>query len=243
MRVFVSANRRSPSIPTMSAPWSVWPSSTMCRSISASAPTQGRPQAGRTNWFRGRCSSIQILPMLTTDKAWIFSIFSGASSKPSRKASSRSRWTRQWTDAVVGLGWDYEILGQFEKSPRILDKAIRLSPRDPYLGGWHGGKEWAYLALKQYDQAIDWARRAIALLPNTPASHVDLIASLILANHSAEARDALQRYLALLISGPKTIAAWRVFGAQSFNANSDSRVLESIDREIEGLRKAGMPEA
>ena len=145
--------------------------------------------------------------------------------------------------ADANLGWDYQNLGQFENALEFWDKAIRLSPHDPYLGGWYGGKEWAYFALKQYDQAIDLGRRAVALLPNDPPAHVALIASLILTDHSAEARDALQRYLALPISGPKTIAAWRAFRAQSFNANSDPRVLETIDREIEGLRKAGMREA
>ena len=43
----LSANRRSLSIPTMSAPWPIWPSSSGCRSRSALAPTRARPQAGR----------------------------------------------------------------------------------------------------------------------------------------------------------------------------------------------------
>jgi adenylate cyclase len=142
----------------------------------------------------------------------------------------------------ANIGWDYENLGQFERSLEYFDKAIRLSPHDPYLGGWYGAKAWDYFALKQYDQAIDWGRRGIALMLNNPPTHVTLIGALALTGHPTEAHDALQRYLALETPGPKTIAAWKAFRAQSFNGNSDPRVLETLDHEIDGLRKAGMPE-
>ena len=57
-------------------------------------------------------------------------------------------------------------LGQFEKSLEYLDKAIRLSPHDPTLAAWYLGKAASYFGLKQYDQAIESARRAIAINPN-----------------------------------------------------------------------------
>jgi class 3 adenylate cyclase/TolB-like protein len=142
----------------------------------------------------------------------------------------------------ANIGWDYGNLGQFERSLEYFDKAIRLSPHDPWLGGWYSYKAWDYFALKQYDQAIDWGRRGIALMLNNPSTHVTLIGALALTGHPTEAHDALQRYLALETPGPKTIATWKAFRAQSFNANSDPRVLETLDREIDGLRKAGMPE-
>ena len=61
------------------------------------------------------------------------------------------------------MAWDHLALGQYQKGLEIFDKAIRLSPRDPELQFMDGGKSWAYFGLKQYDQAIDWARRAIAV--------------------------------------------------------------------------------
>ena len=79
-------------------------------------------------------------------------------------------------------------------------------------------------------------------MPNNPPTHVTLIGALALTGHPTKAHDALQRYLALEPPGPKTIAAWKAFRAHSFNANSDPRVLETLELEIEGLRKAGMPE-
>ena len=56
--------------------------------------------------------------------------------------------------------------GEFEKSLEYFDKAIRLSPHDPELAFWYGIKAWANFGLKRYDQAIELARRAIAINPN-----------------------------------------------------------------------------
>ena len=51
-------------------------------------------------------------------------------------------------NAVGGLGWDYFYLGQFEKGLEYLDKAIRLSPHDPYVSGWYQGKAAGHFALE-----------------------------------------------------------------------------------------------
>ena len=143
-------------------------------------------------------------------------------------------------DAYAGLGWDYYYTGQFEKSLEYFDKAIRLSPHDPNMGVWVDSKSAAYFALKQYDQAIEWARRAVVIDPSFSS---DLIAPLALTDHEAEAREALQRYLALPSSvQPRTIAAMKAYNDHFVNANTDPRLLEAFDRYLEGLRKAGMPE-
>jgi adenylate cyclase len=146
-------------------------------------------------------------------------------------------------DGYSNLGSDYQFLGQFEKSLEYLDKAIRLSPRDPNPGYWSEGKAEDYFALKRYDQAIEWARRSIAISPNNPLTHGVLIATFALTGRDADSHEALQRYLALPPSGPRTIAAWKAFKAQRNNEHSDPRNLEYWDRMIDGLRKAGMPEA
>jgi tetratricopeptide (TPR) repeat protein len=144
---------------------------------------------------------------------------------------------------MQGLGWDYLFLGQYEKGLELFDKAIRLSPRDPALQFMYFGKSWTNFGLKQYDQAIDWARRAIAIGPNNPFPHAFLTAALALTGHEAEAHEALQDYLAMPSSARlRTIAALKAYEARFTNVNTDPRVLESNEREHEGLRKAGMPE-
>jgi len=145
------------------------------------------------------------------------------------------------SDAARDLGFDYLRFGEFDKSFEYFDKAIWESPHDPSLAHLYGGKASANFGLKRYDQAIDWARRAIAVNPNyIQYVHATLIAALALAGHDAEAREALKRYLALPSTGPlKTIAAFKAyFSAQGGNPPR----VEANERTYDGLRKAGMPE-
>ena len=71
--------------------------------------------------------------------------------------------------------------------------------------------------------------------------HLNLVAALALAGHEVEAHDALQNYLAVSNwpqdDGGVEGGLWQCCGAFQ-----DPRVLDSYDREIDGLRKAGMPE-
>jgi TolB-like protein/class 3 adenylate cyclase/Tfp pilus assembly protein PilF len=143
--------------------------------------------------------------------------------------------------AAGDLGFDYVMHGDSDKSLEYFDEAIRESPRDSQLGAWYGGKAAANFELKNYDQAIEWARQAIAVNPNyVQWIHATLVAALALAGHETEAREALRRYLALPSTGPlKTIAAWKAY--YSAQGGGPARV-ESNERTYDGLRKAGMPE-
>ena len=69
-------------------------------------------------------------------------------------------------DTARDLGWDYARFGEFDKSQEYFDKAIRESPHDPSRAHVYGGKAWANFGLNNYDQAIEWARQAIAISPN-----------------------------------------------------------------------------
>jgi tetratricopeptide (TPR) repeat protein len=146
---------------------------------------------------------------------------------------------RSLADADVGLGFVHLRLGEFDKSAESFDKAIRVSPHDRGVPYWYGGKALANFGLKRYDQAIEQLRHVIAINPNyIPWAHTTLVAALALTDHDAEAREALQRYLALPSIGPlKTIAAWK--------AHLESQhwlPAEANERIYDGLRKAGMPE-
>jgi adenylate cyclase len=138
-------------------------------------------------------------------------------------------------DAESGLAWVHLRLGEFDKSLESFDKAILSSPHDPALASWYAGKESANFGLKRYDQAIEQARQAIAINPNyIPWAHTVLVAALALTGHDAEAREALQRYLALPSTGPlRTIAAWKAYNESQHGA---PRYVESYERMDDGLR-------
>jgi adenylate cyclase len=144
-------------------------------------------------------------------------------------------------DGAASLGWDHVFFGHFDKGLEYFDKAILASPHDPTLASFYGGKAAANFGLKRYDQAIELARQAIAINPNyVQYIHATLVAALALTGHDAEAREALQRYLALPSTGPlKTIAAWKAY--YSPQGGGPARV-EMNERAYDGLRKAGMPE-
>jgi tetratricopeptide (TPR) repeat protein len=124
----------------------------------------------------------------------------------------------------------------------FIDKAIRLSPHEPTPANWYREKADTHFALKQYDKAIEWARRSITIDPGFPPSNRTLVAALALTGRDAEAHEALQRYLALPNSDLRTIAAVKALNARITNEHSDPRFLDYLERRIEGYRKAGMPE-
>ena len=175
-------------------------------------------------------------PWAHSQKGWILLVH-GSNEEAVAEFERALAVDPSFADADVGLGFTYNKLGEFENSFEFFDKAISVSPHDRELPYWYGGKAWANFGLKNYDQAIDLARRAIAINPNIAIIHLNLVAALALTDHDAEAREALQRYLALPSTGPlRTIAACK--------AQLESRRVprEVRERTYDGLRKAGMPE-
>jgi hypothetical protein len=86
-------------------------------------------------------------------------------------------------------------------------------------------------------------RRAIAVGASSPFNQANVAAALALTGHEAEAREALQQFLALP-SGAQfgTIAAFKARNARFANVSLDPRVPDTYARLYEGLRKAGLPE-
>jgi adenylate cyclase len=145
-------------------------------------------------------------------------------------------------NAAGELGFAYANLGEFDKSIVYLDEAILASPHDPTLRYWYGAKAEANFALKNYDKAIEAARRSIAINPDYNAfAHAILVAALALTGHDAEAREALKHLLALPSTGAfKAIAGWKYHFVSERHV--DPRLVDRDERTLEGLRKAGMPE-
>jgi predicted Zn-dependent protease len=93
--------------------------------------------------------------------------------------------------------------------------------------------------LQRDDESIEWNRRSLAIVPESPFQWALLASALALTGRQAEAREALQRYLSLRGITSKTIAEFR----PRHRALSDNPKWPAYsDRLIEGLRRAGMPE-
>jgi adenylate cyclase len=113
-----------------------------------------------------------------------------------------------------------------------IERARRLSPFDPYAFIYAGIIAIAHLAARRFEQAIEWADRALHDQPRTvPSMRVKIAANAHLG-HLDAARAELGRMLAI---DPKlTIAGFREY-AHFFAP-------EVLELFVTGLRLAGLPE-
>jgi TolB-like protein len=144
-------------------------------------------------------------------------------------------------DAYWHLGFLLRRVCDFRMSLESIDEAIWLSPRDSFRSVWYADKAGSHIALKQYDQAIEAARRAIAINPNKASQRFYLFVALALTGEESRAHEALQGYLALP-NVNKTLGNWRVTRVRTVNEQTNPCYVEYWNVLFEGLRKAGVPE-
>jgi adenylate cyclase len=109
-------------------------------------------------------------------------------------------------NAYVGLCAANNILGRPDRALELANKAIRLSPRDPFLRDLYHMKGWAFFMKQQDDQAIEWLRRAEG---GDVFTELILASALALTGQQADAHETLKRYLALNGVTTTTIAQLR----------------------------------
>ena len=119
-----------------------------------------------------------------------------------------------------------------EAAIEAIVRARRLSPFDPYAFGYALTIAFAHLAARRFEQAIEWADRALHEQPRmVTAMRVKVVANAHLGNRDA-ARAELSRMLA--IDPTLTIAGFRE------QAHYQAR--EVLELYVTGLRLAGLPE-
>jgi TolB-like protein/Tfp pilus assembly protein PilF len=128
-------------------------------------------------------------------------------------------------------------LGRPEETIEYADKAMRLSPFDPYLAIFHLFRATGCFMLQRDDDAIVSLKHAVANSPEFSTALAWLAAVLALTGREAEARDALKRYFLIRSTNTKTIAQWK-----SLAYSDNPAYLAARERWYEGLRRAGMPE-
>jgi TolB-like protein/Tfp pilus assembly protein PilF len=144
-------------------------------------------------------------------------------------------------DAYWHMGFLLRRTCKYQMSLESIDEAIWLSPRDSFRSVWYADKAGSHIALKQYDQAIEGAHRAIAINPNKGSQHFYLVVALALTGEKSQAHEALQGYFAI-VSPNRTMADWRVTRARTVNEHTDLCYVEYWNALFRGLREAGVPE-
>ena len=132
------------------------------------------------------------------------------------------------------------FLARPDQSLETIEKATRLSPRDPFLWGFYEMKGEAFFIMRQDERAIEWVRRSLVLAPyRDPYGTLILISASALSGEQAQASDTLKAYLADSRAKSKTIAQ---FQTQQLSLASNPGWKTYNERFVDGLRKAGFPE-
>lgn len=147
---------------------------------------------------------------------------------PSFLPSYIGLWAANWTAGRPKKAIDYVETG--------LRLGPRDNPRDPLAYAFLREKGMGLFSLSRYEEAAEAVKESVAANPEVAPAYLWLTASYAFAGRDAEARETLQRYLALP-SGARSIA--QVKRRQPFESPF---LLEVYDRVYQGLRKAGMPE-
>jgi adenylate cyclase len=127
------------------------------------------------------------------------------------------------------LGTTLIFSGEPRQGLVALEASIRLDPRDQLLP-WHQNRvAIAHYFARDYEAAVDAARRVIRLYPDFPLIYRWLAAALGQTGRAEEARDALAQAVAI--------------GGGSFDMYVRERVpwhrAEDYEHMLDGLRKAG----
>jgi TolB-like protein/Flp pilus assembly protein TadD len=135
--------------------------------------------------------------------------------------------------AYCAMGDALSYAGRLEEAIEQFERAIRLSPQDPWRWAFYSYQALAYIFLGRYEQAVERARAALRV-PNCQYwTNAHLAAALGHLDRAAEARAAVEELLQRKPDFSIRYATEHLFYID------DARQLE---RYLDGLRKAGVPQ-
>jgi adenylate cyclase len=148
-------------------------------------------------------------------------------------------FNRNWVDALAAIGRCKILIGQIDEAIRDLEQAIRISPRDPFVGYWYLRVGEAYLLQAQVDEAVIWLEKARNLSPALALFHAYLASAYALKGDVARAAGELVEARKLdgarCCSSISSLKGIEDFGVPAVRAAYETTLFA-------GLRKAGMPE-
>jgi adenylate cyclase len=134
-------------------------------------------------------------------------------------------------EVCATVGWTFVCNGEFEKALGHLEAGLRMAPFGPRVARVLQGMSEAYFFQRKFDDAINYATRALPRMPKNLAAWRLKIAALAHANRLDEAREALQHLATLKPANSISTLPRRNYRHQWMR-----------DLYSDGLRKAGVPE-
>ncbi len=142
--------------------------------------------------------------------------------------------------AYLTICYSEDVVGKPANAVECADKAIRLSPHDPFLVFFIGSKALGLLLLGRDAEALASFEEALSIAPNFKPYIFSRVLALAGLGRDQEAREALKRYASLPGKKIENLNAFRAFYSSQYGADPVNRAW--IERAVESLRKAGLPE-
>ena len=143
--------------------------------------------------------------------------------------------------AFTRLGWCKLYAGSINEVIPLVEQAIRLSPRDPGIGGWYYLIGTVHLLQSLTDEAIVWLEKARSATPTVPLQRSRLAAAYALRSETERAAAELAE--ARRLEGGNlfsSIARLKAHPGAWWGVPKVRALFEATY--FAGLRKAGMPE-
>ncbi|MBL4719667.1 MAG: tetratricopeptide repeat protein, partial [Alphaproteobacteria bacterium] len=135
--------------------------------------------------------------------------------------------------AYCGLGDSLAYEGRMSEAIGQFEKAIKLSPHDPFRWAFYSYRSLAHLFLKDFEAAEYWANTAIRVPNSHYWANAHLVVALSYQNRKNATHDALAHLLARKPNFTCERAKNRLFYIKS---------PDQLSLYIDGLRTAGLPE-
>jgi adenylate cyclase len=146
---------------------------------------------------------------------------------------------RNWVGAIFAIGYCKFHTGCLDEIIPLFEQAIRLSPRDPYLGVWLARLGMVHLLQSRTEEAIVWFEKARRAIPARPFTRSVLAAAYGLRGETELAAAELAEARRLSRDGRySSIAQLKTVG--NFGVPKVLALHETTY--FAGLRKAGVPE-
>jgi len=143
--------------------------------------------------------------------------------------------------ALTGLGWSKLCTGSLDEVTPLVERAIRLSPRDPDIGYCYSLIGTVHLLQSQIDDAIVWLEKARSAAPAVPFDRCRLAAAYALRGETERAAAELAE--AQRLSRDDRFSSIALLKAKAIGSLKAPKIRALYEATyFAGLRKAGLPE-
>jgi len=126
------------------------------------------------------------------------------------EAEQAVRLNPQDSRVLSNSGFIFACSGEPDEGIRLMERALRINPRDPFAFNHYENLAQAHLAARRYKEGLQWARRATSAAPRYQPAHLVTAALYVGAGEIDKAKEsmaAVQRLTPEALRGRTKISA------------------------------------